>query len=112
MRLGDAKFFNLFALLASTSNPARADRWQVDEVNWSRERTSQRAALHAFQIDLHILRHVRRKPWTLLVARETWWEGNAREPFRDGRWVHLSEGARADVIKWFSAREAALERKN
>ena len=111
MRLGDTKFFNLFALVASAGNPARADRWQSDDVSWARERTSHRAALHSFQIDLHILHHEGRRSWTLMVARETWWEGGAREPFRDGRWVHLSNGARADVIKWFSAREAALERK-
>jgi hypothetical protein len=112
MRLGDAKFFNLFALLASISNPARADQWQFADVTWAHERSSHRAASHSFQIDLHVLRHKGRRPWTLLVARETWWEGGAREPFRDGRWVHLSDGARADVIKWFSFQEAALEERN
>lgn len=112
MRLGDAKFFNLFALLASAGNPSRKDQWQSDDVIWTHERSSHRTVSHSFQIDLHVLHHKGRRPWTLMVARETWWEGGAREPFRDGRWVHLSDGARADVIKWFSAREAALERKN
>jgi hypothetical protein len=112
MRLGDSKFFNLFALLASTSNPARADRWQIDEVSWTRERTSHRAPRHSFQIEVHLLNRKGRYPWTLMVARETWWEGGASQPFRDGRWVHILEGTRPDIIKWFSAREAALQQTN
>jgi hypothetical protein len=112
MRLGDTKFFNLFALIASSSNPSRADHWEADEVSWTRERSSHRAALHSFQVELHILQRKGRRPWTLMVARETWWEGGAHEPFRDGRWVRLSQGERIDVLKWFSAREAALEPKN
>ena len=112
MRLGDAKFFNLFALIAGAGNPRHAGQWQADDVVWTRERFGHRGPLQDFQIELYTLRHIRRRPWLLLVARETWWDGKRQEPFRDGRWVHLSEGARQDVIKWFSAREAALEERS
>ena len=111
MRLGDTKFFNLFALVAASSNPGRADCWQADDVSWTRERCSHKGPQYAFQIELHTLRYSGRHPWTLLAARETWWDGTKRDAFRDGRWVHLTEGARSDVIKWFSARETALENK-
>src|SRR5579872_3174721 len=112
MRLGDTKFFNLFALIATSSNPRRVDHWEADEVHWTRERCNHKGPHYVFQIELHTLRHRGRHRWTLLAAHETWWDGVRRDAFRDGRWIHLTEGARSDVIKWFSAREAALERKN
>jgi len=109
MRLGDSKFFNLFALIASTSNADR-DRheWQVGEVAWTRERTSFTGPRYALQVDVHILHRPGRRGWTLIVARETWWASDRRKPFRDGRWVHVCRGARADVEKWFIEQEAVL----
>lgn len=111
MRLGDTKFFNLFALLATASNPGRKDCWQCGEVSWSRERSTLRTAHYSYQLELHVLRRGGRRPWTLLAAHETWWDQKRKDAFRNGRWVHLSEGTRQDVLKWFAAREAELERK-
>jgi hypothetical protein len=58
MWLGDTKFFNLFALIAASTNPDRT----------------------------------------------------RKDAFRNGRWVHLVKGARADVFKWFAEQEGSLER--
>ena len=44
-----------------------------------------------------------------MPVHETWWDENKRKAFRNARWVHLVSGMRADVVKWFSARQAAIE---
>ena len=112
MRLGDTAFFNLFAMLTAASNPGRTcDRWEVDGVTWTRERTRHNGPAYAFQIELHTLAHDGRRGWTLLLGHETWWEAGKRDAFRNGRWAHISKGARADVLKWFAKREAELERR-
>jgi hypothetical protein len=111
MRLGDTRFFNLFALLASTSNPDRTkDAWQVDQVRWVRERSSFKGPLYSFQVEIHTLCHAGRRGWMLLVAHETWWSPERKDPFRNGQWAHLSKGARRDAEAWFAKQEAALER--
>ena len=111
MRLGDTKFFNLFALVVTTSNPDRTrDEWQVGQVSWTRERTSLRGPRYSFQMEVHTLHCAGRHGWTLLVAHETWWARERQDPFRNGQWVHLSAGTRKDVEKWFAEREAALEK--
>jgi len=110
MRLGDTKFFNLFALLAASTNPDRTtDQWQVGQVAWTRERTSTKGPLYSFQIELHTLRHAGRRGWVLLAAHETWWDCAHKDAFRNGRWVHLVKGASVDVLKWFAEREEAFD---
>ncbi len=107
MRLGDTKFFNLFALIASTANPDRScHAWQVGPVSWSRQRSSFNGPRYAFQMDVHTLRCSGRQGWCLIVGRETWWEEGRKDPFRNGQWVHVSQGRRKDVEKWFSEQEA------
>ena len=109
MRLGDNKFFNLFALIASSSNADRTcDAWDVDRVRWTRERATHRGPHWSFQIEIHTLERAGRAGWILLVGRETWWQGGKSDAFRNGHWVHLSHGARADVLKWFQEREREL----
>jgi len=109
MRLGDSKFFNLFALLAASSNPDRnRDAWRVDMVDWTRERLSHKGPNHALQIELHTLIRGGRRGWTLLCGHETWWDAGKLDAFRNGRWTHLAHGARGDVIAWFQEREREL----
>jgi len=109
MRLGDTKFFNLFALIAAASNPDRTrDLWDIDHVTWRRERTSHRGPDCSFQIELHTLIHDGRHGWTLLLGHETFWMPDRTDAFRNGRWVHLVKGARSDVIKWFEKQEREL----
>ncbi len=110
MRLGDTKFFNLFALVAAHTNPDRSgDQWQAGSVAWTRERASYKGPAYSFQIEVHTLRRTGRRGWTLLAGHETWWDGARRDALRNGRWVRLVKGARADVLTWFAEQEAALD---
>jgi len=109
MRLGDTSFFNLFALVASTSNPARASRWQVAGVTWTRRVSRHAEADFTVQLDIHTLQQGGRHGWTLLSVQESWWDGARRDPFRNGRWVHLTDGRRTDVLRWFGARQDELD---
>lgn len=43
------------------------------------------------------------------MGHETWWAAGKADAFRNGRWVHLAKGARADVLKWFAKRETEME---
>ncbi|MDE2183275.1 MAG: hypothetical protein KGJ78_09660 [Alphaproteobacteria bacterium] len=110
MKLGDLKFFNLFALLALRTNPDRtADRWKVGAVSWTRRRLTERGPDFSVQIEVHTVEQDGRRGWVLLVGHETWWDGKRKDAFRNGRWAHVTKGARADVLKWFAAQENLLQ---
>lgn len=112
MRLGDTKFFNLVSLLAAETNPGRGiDAWEVDHVRWTRERMNRKGPIYSYQIELHTLVHDGKRGWTLLMGHETWWAAGKADAFRNGRWVHLAKGARADVLKWFAKREEEMEKE-
>jgi hypothetical protein len=109
MRLGDTKFFNLFALVAARSNPgAKHDVWQVGQVVWTREHTGHKGQRYSFRIETDILHRPGSRGWTLLAGREFWWDGERADAFRSGSWVHLTKGCRDDVLKWFAEQESVL----
>jgi hypothetical protein len=112
LRLGDANFFNVFALIARSSNPDRAEQWQADGVRWVRERLSRTGPGYSTQIEVHTLCRDGSAAWTLLTAQEIWWDQGRRDAFRRARWVHLVKGSRSEVIKWFNAQALKLERGN
>jgi hypothetical protein len=110
MRLGDTKFFNMFALVAARTNPGSArDVWQVGQVVWIREHTSHKGPRYSFRIEMDILQRPGSRGWTLLAGREIWWDCEHADAFRSGGWVHLSKGSRNEVLKWFAEQEKALD---
>ena len=110
MRLGDRNFFNVFALIAGSADPHKTrHQWQADGVSWTRERMARQGPTYSVQAEIFTLSHGGKSGWTLLLVHETWWDENKRKTFRNARWVHLVSGMRADVVKWFSARQAAIE---
>ena len=110
MRLGDAKFFNLFELVAARSNPGRTrDIWQIGPVVWTRERTSYKGPHYSFHVDVDLLDRPGGGGWTLLTAHEIWWDRQHEDAFRNGRWVRLVKGSRGDVLTWFAEQETILQ---
>ena len=111
MRLGDTNFFNLFSQVVRATNPNRdCDTWDVAGVHWQRERNVHWGANFSFSLEVHTLHHAaRRGGWTLLVATEMWWPPDRRKTFRHGRWVHIIDGARNNILKWFADRERELD---
>lgn len=111
MRLGSNNFHNLFALLASATNKERdCDAWQVDGVQWRRQRSIQWGPV-SFQIEVHELRHAARPQWVLIFVRETWWGTPRDKAIRNAHWAHVPEGRRQDVQRWFERQESALGRR-
>jgi len=109
MRLGDNAFFNLFSRLAAASNRDRdRDQWEVEGVQWRRQRHVHWSAL-SFQIVTHELERKSRRPWKLLLVHETWWGRDRSKTIRNSHWVHLAAGARSDALAWFAARERELD---
>jgi len=109
MRLGDSKFFNLFALVAAHTNPGgKRDAWQIGPVTWTKEHTDHKGARYSFRIETNILQRPGVRGWTLLACREFWWDGEHSDAFRSGFWVHLSRGSRIDVLRWFGEQEQTL----
>ena len=110
MRLGDTKFLNLFALLAVASCPDReCCAWRVEGVEWRRERMAHKGPDFIAQIETHILTRAGLNGWALLIGHETWWDGRKHDAFRNGKWVHVVNGNRATILKWFAERERDLE---
>jgi hypothetical protein len=110
MKLGDTKFFNLFALVAASTNSDRTrDRWRVGSVEWTRERTTHRSPDYSFHTEIHVLRQPGNRGWTLMLGHETWWDGDNAKPFRNGKWVHFVKGDRTAALKWFAEQEKEFD---
>jgi hypothetical protein len=111
VRLGDNNFFNLFKRLLASTNPDRdRDEWQIAGVTWRRKRSIQWAS-HSFQIETHELVHASRPRWSLLLVQEVWWGTDRRKSIRNAHWVHLQNGARIDVLRWFAKRQEELDNR-
>ncbi|HTQ14679.1 MAG TPA: hypothetical protein VMH86_12470 [Rhizomicrobium sp.] len=109
MRLGDGNFFNLFSRLVTATNPDRdRDEWQAGAVRWRRRRHVEWSTL-SFQIETHELEHAVRPRWRLVFVHEIWWGIDRGKAIRNAHWVHLAQGDRRDVLKWFQARQAEID---
>lgn len=109
MQLGNTDFFNLFARVVSSTNANRdCDEWQVDGVNWRRERHACWAPT-SYQMEVHTLVHRTKPAWVFLFVRETWWSINRDKTIRDARWTHVATGSRRDIVRWFQMRQMELD---
>jgi hypothetical protein len=109
MRLGDRKFFNLFARLASETNPDHdVVEWKVAGANWRRQRHVYWSQI-SFQVETHEIRCVTRPSWAFILVHEIWWGEDRRKVIRNAQWTHLQHGARRDVLSWFGERERDLD---
>ena len=111
MRLGDAKFLNLFSQIAARTNSDRdCDAWKTEGVLWQRQRVVNWTAGVSFQIETHQLSHAARNTWVLLYVHEMWWGETRDKTIRNMHWVRLQSGSRKDVLGWFKDRELEIEK--
>jgi hypothetical protein len=76
-RLGDRKFFNLFARLASETNPDHdVVEWKVAGANWRRQRHVYWSQV-SFQVETHEIRCVTHPSWAFTLVHEIWWDEDA-----------------------------------
>jgi hypothetical protein len=107
--LSDSRFFNCLARLQADSNGVpTVDQWQVDGVNWHRERHSHWGRDYSYQFECQTLIAASPRPWRLLVVTETWWDCNRRTPARQVQWSKLTSGARQAALDWFREQERRL----
>jgi hypothetical protein len=73
--LNTRSFFARWRALHAASNPGlRKDRWEVDGVEWTKERHSFWGERYSFQFEVHRMAHRygSRHGWALLVVIERW----------------------------------------
>jgi hypothetical protein len=104
-------FFRLFDLLMSTHNPGfKRSKWTLEGVDCARERHSFTGQQHGFAVEIITFAHAGRRGWTLMVVKEYWWIGAEGKDTKLLRWARPTSGRRSDIIAWFRAQEASLER--
>lgn len=106
--VNDKNFFNSWQILYRATCPnAAQSHWQVDDVDWHKERHSFFADSYAMSIDVHLLR--RRRPnatgsWKLMIVIENWWSGD-NELLRTATWARVVEGNPKAVLNWMRVQE-------
>jgi hypothetical protein len=109
--LAHPSFFRVFDLLLGTTNPGlKLSSWSHNGVSWERERHSFTGPTHGQTIEIFMLRRNGKRGWSVMVVKEYWWVGKESKPVKTVRWAKPIEGQRADILTWFRAEEAGLDR--
>jgi hypothetical protein len=109
-KIGDASFFRIVdRLLVSGTGRTPVVRWQIDGVNWLRERHSYAGASHGFTVEVTTGTRAAKPGWTLVVVKEYWRAGSG-ESMKSLQWAHIENGSRTDVVAWLERQERKLER--
>jgi len=109
-KIGDASFFRIVDRLLE-AGPTRTPktRWNIDGVDWLRERHSYAGASHGFTIEVTTGTRAAKPAWTLMVVKEYWRDARG-ESMKSPQWAHIEAGSRADVVAWLERQERNLER--
>jgi hypothetical protein len=106
--VNDKNFFNSWQILHRATCPApNQTRWQVDDVEWQRERHSFFASVYSVSIDIHLLRrHARQSVsgWHLMVVIENWW-GGSNDAIKTTNWARVLDGNPKSVVSWLRGQE-------
>jgi hypothetical protein len=110
--LARPSFFRVFDLLLGTTNPGlKLSTWINEGVNWERERHSFAGPKHGQAIEIVTITRPGKRGWSVMVVKEYWWAGKENRALKTGRWAKPIDGQRSDIMAWFRAREAALNKQ-
>jgi hypothetical protein len=109
---GQASFFRVFDLLLGATNPGlKLSSWRHDGVAWERERHSFSGPKHGLTIEIVTLTQTGKRGWCFMIVKEYWWVGKESKAVKAVRWAKPIDGQRSDIINWFRAQEASLDRQ-
>jgi hypothetical protein len=104
-------FFRVFDLLLGAANPGlKLTSWSHDGVAWERERHSFHGAAHGQSIEIVIVTRIGKRGWRLMVVKEYWWAGQEGRAIKSVKWAKAIDGQRTEILNWFRAQEALLDR--
>jgi hypothetical protein len=110
--LAQPSFFRVFDLLQGTTNPGlKLSSWSRDGVDWERERHSFMGPKHGQTIEIVTLTKPGRRGWSVMIVKEYWWVGKENKAVKSVRWAKPIDGHRSDIMNWFRAQEAKLDRR-
>ncbi len=110
--LARPSFFRVFDLLLGTTNPGlKLPSWTYDGIAWERERHSFTGATHGQTIEIVTVTKPGKRGWSLMIVKEYWWGGKESKALKALRWAKPIEGQRSDIMAWFRAQEAVLDRR-
>jgi hypothetical protein len=110
--LARPSFFRVFDLLLGTTNPGlKLSSWTHDGVSWERERHSFTGSKHGQTIEIFTLTRLGKRGWSVMIVKEYWWVGKESRAVKAVRWAKPIDGERGDIMNWFRAQEAGLDRR-
>ena len=111
--LNSRSFFLQWNLLCAETNPGqRKDRWQVDGVDWAKERHSYWGEHYSMHLDVHRLTYRRgsKTDWELLVVTEQWWGPDRQKGIRNTNWCKAICGKPEQILAWLKKQDAGKAR--
>jgi hypothetical protein len=110
--LARPSFFRVFDLLQGATNPGlKQSSWTHDGIMWERERHSFTGPKHGQTIEIVTVTRPGKRGWSVMIVKEYWWVGKESKPVKAARWAKPIEGQRSDIMNWFRAQEASLDRR-
>jgi hypothetical protein len=86
---------------------AECENWQVDGVDWRRQRHAFAGGGYSFAVEIHRLACARpgKSSWSLMVVVEHWW-GADKEVLKTASWARRLSGSSASIFAWVRDHEA------
>lgn len=102
-------FFWQWHAVYAASNPGLGkDRWQVEDVSWTKERHAYWGENYSLQLEVHRLERKSggKVDWQIMVVTERWWGADRENGIRDTSWCKLITGRADRVLSWLRKQEA------